>query len=299
MFLEIVEQENERNGNSSDGAGDGAATGIDGADLGPVGSGDGASRRSDGDAIKPDRGLGTGDGTGDGSSGTGDGDGLERARGSGAAPVGDASGTSGNPGDDRGQRRRRGRPRKSDRGDRIADASGADRSGSGRKVTSKQDNFRGLDQGDPVEVKESLFENSELGKLSKGETVEYLAAIAKALFYIPANLLGQDHWQLTNKEAVELADAVLGVLKTLPSKQTKKVDKFLKEYAPLIRLAMVAGLIVYSRATVSMEIYKQRKLENGNRQKREFTTGTGAGPSNDVAGAGPGIRLDTIGFAPA
>lgn len=114
---------------------------------------------------------------------------------------------------------------------------------------------------------ESVLEDvsGELSKLTKSETVALIAVVCQALFYIPGNLLGpgfDDIWNLSDKEAAELAEAIHGCLKTLPTKQSKKVEKFLKEYAPLLRLLMVSAAAVYPRYALTMQVLNERKSAN-------------------------------------
>ena len=255
-----------------DGAGAGAGSGVDRSDLGPVGSGNGAT-------------SGGSPGSG-GASGASGGNGLGFEGGSVEAPGGSSGDDSGNSGlGDRGKRGR-GRPRKLDGGNRASgrNNSGAGSGGPGQKAPGL------VDLGsnpDPKKVPDSVFEEKDLSKLSKGEIQEVAAKLLQAVFFAISQALGQEHWQLTNREAVELGAALWDCVKTLPAKQSKRIDKFLKEYAPWLKLAMVGTSILGARAATSLELMK---LKKENEQLRNGNIGTAP-----VGGADPGTGF---GFSP-
>jgi hypothetical protein len=117
-----------------------------------------------------------------------------------------------------------------------------------------------------------------------------IAMVLQGLFFVPANYLQQDHWLLTDKEAVDLAKAIWGVLKTLPKNQNKKINKFLTEYAPLVKLATVGGVIIWKKMSATLEIARLKKENAELRSKqssntnRGFTNGASAGFPNEWGG---------------
>lgn len=104
--------------------------------------------------------------------------------------------------------------------------------------------------------------------------------------------LKQDHWKLRDSEALELAKATWECVKTLPSKQNKKLEKWLKEWSPWIKLAMVAAAVMGPRASLSLEMAAKEKDARANAIK--------AGAANNGNGAGtdtewfPGHTADFI-----
>lgn len=280
--LEVAENANGDNfdGNSGNSGIDGI-DGIDGADVRPIGSGDGAII---GDG--PGNGGDGGDGPGNGGDGPGNGGPVDRTiLGNSSGTIGDPGSNIGDPGD---ARRKRGRPRK-----RIDGGSGGNHNpgrsaGSGRGETNGRDPVadpvREIKQGTPKEVKGSIFEIS--GKLPKGDLAELLGKVLQGLFFIPATSFGEEHsfWQLSDKEAKELAKAVLDCIETFPAKQKKKFDAFMKEYAPWLRLVVVSGAILYPRASMSLEIMREKKLasiSNNRGGQWPSVIGNEPGPGSD------------------
>lgn len=261
---------NDRNGASGD---NGDA--IDGADVGPVGDGDGTSI---GDGGR------TGDGTGDDASGTG-----ADAGSSGigdAGNVGDAGGDLGTAigneseirGDSGNAPRRRGRPRKRDGNSRATGASGNRTGGGSQNVAdSELDNLGSQKEPRSVSDKE-LGLDADISKLSKSEIEEALAGLLQGVFVMIAGATKHEHWNLTDKESVELARAAWNYIKTLPTKQNKRFEKWLKEHAPLIKVAMVSLAILGPRFSVSLQLLKIERLEKENERLRTSgTVGVGNG----------------------
>jgi hypothetical protein len=251
--------------------GDNDATGDSSLGGGPRDSGDpgdGLSDRTGGDG-RGNESDGGASGGASGDSGADGGDGVSSSGDSGSTIVSD-SGTGGDDavripelassGTDGGGRRKRGRPRLDRSGGSGAPDNRATGTGdeSGKRGLDKENTVR-VKNGEPKTVKAPELEDPEISKLTKNEVVEILAGVLQGIFFVPANALNQGHWQINDREAVELANAVYGVIKTLPKNQSKKVDKFLKEYAPLVKFVMVAGSITYPRILVSVELAKQQK----------------------------------------
>ncbi len=140
-------------------------------------------------------------------------------------------------------------------------------------------------QGTPKAVPEAAFAENDLSKLTKSELEQAAAGVLQGLFYMIAGAIKQPHWQITEKEAVELAKAVLGCVKSLPSKQSKKIDKFLKENAPYIKLLMVSGGIFIGRISYSVQI---AQLKKENDELRRNSTIAGDPIAAAAAGAGTG-----------
>jgi hypothetical protein len=115
-----------------------------------------------------------------------------------------------------------------------------------------------------------------------------IAGVLQGLFFVPAQALGHKHWVLTATEAVELAKAIYDCLGTLPAKQSKKVDKFLKEYAPLVKLAIVGGSITLSRISLSVQMRQQSK----NERIATDTTGTIPNPGSTAGNGFPNGPTD-------
>lgn len=261
--IEETEQtENDGNDNrfeSGDGDGDG---GNIGADFGAVGVGNGASGGDGGDS-------GDGDGERSGSGSGGDSDSI----GGGGNGLGDSGGVEFTPGGSGGDdgvapRRKRGRPRKQ-RDDGRNRATGTD-AGTGTGHSGKRKSgglFGDFQENAPRSVKpDQVFEDkSDFLKFTKSEKQKFAAEVLGSLFLIPANLLNAPHWELSGKESADLAKAILDVIETFPAKQSKKVEKLLKEYAPYISLLMVGFAVVYPRV---MFTYESR-----------ITAGSGAGRS--------------------
>lgn len=277
--------------NDSDGGngtGSGTGSGIDGEDFGPVGSGNeptsGGSSGSSGSG-----GASSADsGASGGSSGESSGNGLGRESGDIPAPGGIAADSPGS--DAAAPRRGRGRPRR-DRSDR---ASGGNDSG----TDSRGQNVKGSrladlgSQKEPKAVDDKVFDESDLSKLSKSEIVEMVAKVLQGIFYMIAGALKQEHWLLTNREAADLGAATWECFKTLPTKQNKKLEKWLKEYAPYVKLLMVGGAIIGGRAAYSLEIAKVKRIEKQNADLGVFRGGTDNGASADNGNGGFPIATD-------
>lgn len=104
--------------------------------------------------------------------------------------------------------------------------------------------------------------------------------------------LKQEHWKLRDSEALDLAKATWECLKTLPSKQNKKLEKWLKEWSPWIKLAMVAAAVMGPRASLSLEIAAKEKDARANAIAGAANNGNGAGA--DAGEWFPGGTADFI-----
>ncbi len=270
---------NDGNDGTDNGSGGG---GVNGSSVRTLGNGNGESVGSGGSDIGSG-GSDIGSGGSDGPGGiVGDGNGLGRSGGSGAAPGGSGSEVRAVGGSDPIARRGRGRPRK-------LGGNGSDRvtgTGSGRTdAGSRQVEVLGSDDlgkgGEPKAVDEKIFDEPDLSKLTKSEIESVVASVLQGVFYAIGSGLKHPHWELTNKESAELSAALWDCVKTLPAKQSKRVNKFLKEYAPWIKLLMVGGTILGSRAAVSLEL---EKVKRENEQLRQFNR-SNAGPISADAGS--------------
>lgn len=261
-------------GNSGDGT-SGDAGAVNRADAGAIGDGNGASiggsPGSDGDG----GGSPGNSGASPGPGGERDGDGVGRESGSGAATVGDPG--PGIGGDSGGVKRGRGRPRKLD-GRNSSTGSAGSRAATGSQNKQDPELVDLGSQKDPKSVPDSVFEPEDLSKLSKSEIATAIAALLQGVFLMVAQGLKQEHWKLRDGEALELAKATWECLKTLPSKQNKKLEKWLKEWSPWIKLAMVAAAVMGPRASLSLEIAAKEKDARAN--------AINAGAANNGNGAG-------------
>lgn len=277
--------------NDSD-SGDGiAGTGepIDGTNDRPIGDGDGT--------------LGGGSrGAGDASRGAGDGDGASSVDGLGSSgtELGNASGDVGVSGGseqptlgNQEPPKRRGRPPKRDGSSRATGAgrSGTDTGRSGFETSRVADLGS---QSDPKTVSDKdLGFEPDLSKLTKGEIEEAAAGLLQGVFVMIAGATGHDHWRLSDKEAAELGKAAWSYIKTLPTKQNKRFEKWLKEHAPIIKLAMVTLAILGPRFSVELQMLKLRQMEAENARRGIVNSGGGAvGTTGTVADTGGVIYSD-------
>lgn len=275
--LENLSDEQSGRGGDGLGDGDGNGSGIDGgvsAGSGPVAGGDGASiggsRGSDGDGGDGGSDSGASEGVSLGDSGSDIG-----------APVGDIVAPVGS---DEPVRRKRGRPRNS--GSR---GSGDSNNNSGRTGTDSDgeksvaaDHIR-VKQGEPKNVKADTILDA-VSSLPKGSVEAIIAAVLQGIFFIPANTLGDPLgkvWTLSDREAKELAKAVIECLDTLPKKQRQNVDKLLKEWGPWIKLATVGGAIMLPRVEATREIWKLKK-ENERLSRNNANPGNVTDPAGNV-----------------
>lgn len=280
-----------------DGAGiDGAGAGIDGADVGPLGGGNGATIGGSGGSSDDSGGSSDGGGASNGPGGERGGDSLGRESGDIQAPGGNSGDSGGNVGS--APKRGRGRPRR-DRGNSVTGGNGGRANSSSGNVLGSQISDLGK-QKEPKRVPDEVFEEQDFSKLTKSEIEEMAAKVLQGLFFMIAGLLKQEHWQLSNTEAVQLGKATWDCVKTLPTKQNKRLEKLLKEYAPWIKLLMVSATILGGRAALSLEMAKTARLQKENEDLRNFRRGAGAGAGNgidtDGAGAGgfPGVSDEFI-----
>lgn len=270
-------------GNDSDsGSGDGPGNGTGAVDWRKFGTDARAAGSGDGAIVGGSRGS-SGDG---GSGGDDSGDGpTERLRGS-ERTSGDSDGVSAVSGGNDGihaEPRKRGRPRKHGGRGRSGDSDRAAGSGgeSEKQQSTDADNVRGVRQGKPKDVKDSIFEDGP--KLNKSGRAEMIAAVLQGIFFLPAQILGPEHgfWKLSNAEAKELAEAVLDVIGTLTPKEQKQFEKFMAEKGPYIKLAVVGGSIFWGRAARSLEVEKAKRAKNADLEFR-----TSAGNGNPFANPG-------------
>jgi hypothetical protein len=269
--------ENGRSGDSGiDGLGSG--DGIDGGGIdGGVGAGSGDAPSGDGTLSGDDRGSRADGGDGGSGSGIGAASGLGIDGAAGIVPGGDP----GAVGSDRTEpRRKRGRPRKLgiDRGSDNPDNSRGTAADESRAQSDKPDSIR-IDQGKPKAVKADTIIDA-VGKLPKGSVEAIVAAILQGLFFVPSNMFpgaAGKVWQLKDSEAKELAKAVLECTETLPKKQKAKVDAFLKEWGPWVKLATIGGAIMLPRIEATRAILKE--------QKENATSNNATGTGRDVGSA--------------
>lgn len=257
--IEVLNDGNDDNSDGGAGAGndrnDRAADGADGRTIGsPDGTSDGNGGRSAGNGGASAADGGSGGGSGISDDGSNDSNEGRNEVGN----VGDVSAAPGRAG------RKRGRPRNGSGRNRAAGAgNGGSGGGSSETVDLGLDN---LGDPEPVDFQE------EIGKLTKSEKIKAIALIIEGLFKVPAYFLKSDLWELSPKEATDLAKAVSDVLDTLPKTQSKKLDKLLKEYSPYINLLTISFAIVYPRILI----------QNGT-----FANATGGGGAGINDSSGP------------
>lgn len=285
----VEEVENGSSDSDNTGGGDDAGTGGGelGADLGPTGDGNGTLVG------------GSGGSSGDGGDGSGvSGDLFGEGEPGGGDSLGDQGGLgtvqSGDPGD--GPKRGPGRPRGSGKRSGRSRATGTgSNSGGGDGSKQRADGyFSGLGSDAPREVKpEELGEDKEdFAKFSKGEKQKFAADVLTAAFDMVASVTGSPHWKLASREASDLAKAILDVIETFPAKQSKKLEKYLKEYAPYISLLMVGFTIVYPRALYTYGA-------NGNNSGRASNPGDFAASGSGSSGEVPNRKGTGMGSQPS
>lgn len=272
--------------------------GIDRADTGPTGDGDGASvggsDGSDGDGGVG--GIDGGDGSGDSGLGgveiVGDGGPVAEPEPAGGSSDGIGDGTV---------KRGRGRPRGSvKRGSGASRATGGG-AGSGDKRSGIGSIFDSVDTGqDPpssIGPAPKKVDANEVGggddykAFTKTEAQRLLAGVLDAIFKAVGHLTKGEHWPLEAKEAADLAKAILDVSETLPKKQSQRLQKLMKEYAPYISLITVAGAIIYPR--VAYAYLERDRAANPDNYYPGGSAEDGAGASgagSNQGGGGLGSR---------
>lgn len=165
---------------------------------------------------------------------------------------GASTGDSGEP-----VRRGRGRPRGSGaRGNRSDRNTGGGRTGTN---SSEENNAQNSDTEIPGTVNfDNLFKFPT--KSSKTNPTIELAKLLDTVYKMPYHAGLGEHWPLDNVEAKDFAIALLNAKNSLTKAQQNWIEKFLREYAPLVALAGIMYAINAPRLMESYQMYESRKL---------------------------------------
>lgn len=98
------------------------------------------------------------------------------------------------------------------------------------------------------------------GKTEDGLSLEDMIGMGVAgLYAIPALMLKQKHWYLSDEEQEELGQAGAAFVKSLPQAKAQKVAKIVAQWGPGVGFATGLAITFGERVNRSLELSRERK----------------------------------------